>query len=679
MIRIIPLACLSVLLFNSALADGLLVSSAAGYPSALMRNRMTSVSVNISGLVAETVVYQEFVNEWSRTTDAVWVFPLPADARATAFYYWRHDTLFQAVLRVQEQVITPGTGEGGVPAVINNYIGKNGLKIELKGIEPWTVQRVELHYISVCDYSFGEGSYRYPLASAGLVNHALDLFEFRLNLNADAAISGYLLSPEGPVSEEREAPESLSLLLRKSKAYVTSDVEFRWTAESSAMAVNFFSSKSDTTDGFYALLVRPPDLPGIGDVIRKRVVFCIEQSSRMYGVALEQTKTAVTQALAALVPEDEFNVIAFASSTRQAFTGVVAATPGNIQSAQNFVSGLSASGGSLLGPALEAAFAMMPRDTLHNIIIGIAAGYSAVDPDVIADENISGANIIMIGLGDNVDRSRLEMIAGQNNGFARFLPFTVAMGPEMARIFRSLALPLMRDVGMEYPDVNVYGVRPDPVPPLFAGMHTLTAGRYRTPGPSPMTLFGEGAGGFRSYNFQLDFSGNPAATGIAGQLWAKLMIDGMEREIDVHGVRPSLKDSLIAVSLASGIRCRYTAYIADYVTAVLDIDVDDAPSMAVPEETTYIVDNFPNPFNPTTSIRVFIHSSRIAGDGLQLMIYDMLGRLVRVIDLSHLTAGTHVIAFDGRGMSGISLPSGTYTLVLTGAGVHSTRNIILMK
>ncbi|MBE0642898.1 MAG: VWA domain-containing protein [Bacteroidetes bacterium] len=675
--RFIQLALLSVLLSGTALADGLLVPSTTGYPTSLLRNRMTSVSVNISGIVAETVVYQEFVNEWSRTTDAVWAFPLPADARATAFYYWRHDTLFQAVLRVQEQVITPGTGEGGVPAVINNYIGKNGLKIELKGIEPWTVQRVELHYISECDYSFGEGSYRYPLASAGLVNRALDLFEFRVRLHAGAAITDYTLLPEGEVGEEHEAPESLSIVLQKSKAYVSSDVEFQWKAESNAMAVDFFSSKPDSADGYYALLVRPPDLPAAGDIIRKRAVFIIEQSSRMYGVAMEQTKTAVTQALASLAPGDEFNVLAFAYSTRMAFPGVVSATAENIAAAQNFVAALTASGGSQLGPALETAFTMLPADSLHNMIIGVAAGYSPVDPDVVTRQNLIGANIIMIGLGNDVDRSRLEMIAEQNRGFARFLPLNTAMGPEMARIFRSLAQPLMRDVGMEYPDVNVYGVRPDPVPPLFAGMHTLTAGRYRKPGVSPMSLFGEGAGGFRAYNFQLDFAGGRGATSIAEKLWAKLMIDGMEREIDVHGVRPSLKDSLIAVSLASGIRCRYTAYIADYINVVTGIETPE--TKPVPGESTRIVDNYPNPFNPTTSIRIYIHGDRIAGSGLQLLIYDMLGRLVRIIDLSHLPAGTHVIVFDGRDMNGAALPSGTYTLTLAGAGVYSTRNIVLMK
>jgi flagellar hook assembly protein FlgD len=91
------------------------------------------------------------------------------------------------------------------------------------------------------------------------------------------------------------------------------------------------------------------------------------------------------------------------------------------------------------------------------------------------------------------------------------------------------------------------------------------------------------------------------------------------------------------------------------------------------------VDNYPNPFNPATSIRVYIHSDRVEGSGLQLRIYDMLGRLVRIIDLSHLPAGTHVVTFDGHDMNGTALPSGTYTLVLTGAGVYSMRNIVLMK
>ena len=678
MTRLLYIGLLGLLLSSTSLADGLLVSSSTGYPTAVMRNRMTSVTVDISGLVAETVVYQEFVNEWSRSTDAVWVFPLPADARATAFFYWRHDTLFQAVLRVQEQSTTPGTGEGGVPAMINNYIGANGLKIELKGIEPWTVQRIELHYISVCDYSFGEGTYRYPLGSGDFVRHPLDLFEFRLRIDGKAAISEHRCSLGADAVTEQEAPGTLALLARKSKCYVNADVEFAWTSRSDTLGVDFFSSKTDSTDGYYSLLIRPPDLPRNEDVINKRVIFCIETSSLMYGLALSQTKTAVIEALGQLGEHDLFNVLSFNTTSRAAFTFPMPVTAEHIAIAQAFVSALTPSGGTQLGGALSACFTQMPKDGLHNIVVGVTSGRSPGDPRTVAQQNTPGASVIMIGVGTGVDRSRLEMIAEYNSGFARFFAADDAMAPGMARVFRSLRQPLIRDVGLEYPDINVHAVRPDPVPPLFAGMHSLTAGRYLNPGPTSMSLFGQGAETFRSFTFRLDFAGATGARSIAEKLWAKLMIDGMERQIDVFGVRPSLKDSLIAISLASGIRCRYTAYIADYQEVIAGVG-DEGAEPPVPGEASCIVDNYPNPFNPATSIRVFIHAADAGKGALTLCIYDMLGRLVRVIDLSRLPAGTHVIAFDGRDSSGRPLPSGSYTLVLTGARVLSARGIVLMK
>ena len=52
-------------------ADGLMLSSESGYPKDFLRNRLTQVTVTINGPVAETSVYQEFVNEWTDSTDAV--------------------------------------------------------------------------------------------------------------------------------------------------------------------------------------------------------------------------------------------------------------------------------------------------------------------------------------------------------------------------------------------------------------------------------------------------------------------------------------------------------------------------------------------------------------------------------------------------------------------------------
>ncbi|MEJ2055791.1 MAG: hypothetical protein P8X42_17900, partial [Calditrichaceae bacterium] len=66
---------ISAFLFSKGICDGLMLPASEEYPKDLLRNRVTEVNVTINGLVAETEVYQEFVNEWYDTTDAVYSFP----------------------------------------------------------------------------------------------------------------------------------------------------------------------------------------------------------------------------------------------------------------------------------------------------------------------------------------------------------------------------------------------------------------------------------------------------------------------------------------------------------------------------------------------------------------------------------------------------------------------------
>ena len=61
--------------------------------------------------------------------------------------------------------------------------------------------------------------------------------------------------------------------------------------------------------------------------------------------------------------------------------------------------------------------------------------------------------------------------------------------------------------------------------------------------------------------------------------------------------------------------------------------------------------NYPNPFNPQTTIRFGMPESA----QVRLVVFDVLGRQVRVLVDGVREAGTHEVVFDAR-----ALPSGTY-------------------
>jgi hypothetical protein len=82
----------------------------------------------------------------------------------------------------------------------------------------------------------------------------------------------------------------------------------------------------------------------------------------------------------------------------------------------------------------------------------------------------------------------------------------------------------------------------------------------------------------------------------------------------------------------------------------------------------------PNPFNPTTTIRI----DGIGYREVRLVIYDVAGRVVRQLWNAPLpTTGT--IAWDGRDDEGRAVASGTYFLRASTASVSRTLKLTLLK
>jgi hypothetical protein len=85
--------------------------------------------------------------------------------------------------------------------------------------------------------------------------------------------------------------------------------------------------------------------------------------------------------------------------------------------------------------------------------------------------------------------------------------------------------------------------------------------------------------------------------------------------------------------------------------------------------------NYPNPFNPRT--KVDFTMARDASTTLR--VYDASGRLVRTLIDSYLSAGRHVVDWDGRDGNGRNAASGVYFLRLQAGGQFLSRTVNLVK
>lgn len=80
--------------------------------------------------------------------------------------------------------------------------------------------------------------------------------------------------------------------------------------------------------------------------------------------------------------------------------------------------------------------------------------------------------------------------------------------------------------------------------------------------------------------------------------------------------------------------------------------------------------NFPNPFNPMTSISFSIPKS----GNVSIKVYDVMGREVAELFKGQKPAGAHSIAFDGSELS-----SGVYVYKITAGDYSATKKMVLMK
>ena len=87
--------------------------------------------------------------------------------------------------------------------------------------------------------------------------------------------------------------------------------------------------------------------------------------------------------------------------------------------------------------------------------------------------------------------------------------------------------------------------------------------------------------------------------------------------------------------------------------------------------------NFPNPFNPGTTIRFELKE----GSAVSVEVFDLTGQRVRTLaDLGPLVAGHYEVAWDGRDERGEAVASGVYLYALSAAGSRVVvRKMVLMK
>ena len=116
---------------------------------------------------------------------------------------------------------------------------------------------------------------------------------------------------------------------------------------------------------------------------------------------------------------------------------------------------------------------------------------------------------------------------------------------------------------------------------------------------------------------------------------------------------------------------------------IVEVETDDSrvllfqtEILSVPGADLALLQNHPNPFNPSTTISYYLPES----GPVTLEIYDVSGRLVRrLLDREMKESGIHGTAWDGQDAKGHRVQSGLYFYRIEAGKRSLSKKMVLLR
>jgi len=149
----------------------------------------------------------------------------------------------------------------------------------------------------------------------------------------------------------------------------------------------------------------------------------------------------------------------------------------------------------------------------------------------------------------------------------------------------------------------------------------------------------------------------PVDTSLPSNILAFIPGDSTQYEIEAGG------DYFYAISALDRLQNEST---------VIQISPSGIDKPVTPDDHI-LFSNFPNPFNPNTSIRYSLPEY----SEVQVSIYDLNGRRIRTLDRSHTVSNE--LVWDGKNDNGVQVSGGVYLCQLQTESIQTSIKLVLLK
>lgn len=544
----------------------------------------SEVDVEVSGLVAEARVRQRFSNTSAQWIEVQYLLPLPNGAAVHAMTVRIGERLIVADIEEREQARTryvEAAAGGRRAALVENDSG-NLFRTAVANIAPGDSIEVDVHWWQTIDWRDDRFALTLPLTytpryrsadaegapTTSLQAHSVVAPRVTIRVDVDAGLAiNRFDSPTHAIAIARHGRRH-AVTLAGGDAPADRDFVLEWAPILGQAPAAALLTEQRNGETFALVMLLPRAV--LDQPLPRELILVIDTSGSMQGESLQQARSALDLALAALGPEDRFNVIQFNSSTEALFDAPVEARAEDVRLAREWVAGLRADGGTEMVPALRRAFAGEPAPGYLRQVVFATDG--AID-DARAlyaeiDSGLGASRLFPIGIGSAPNASFIERAATLGRGRSIVIRSALEIEQRMRELFDALDRPALRDLSLQWPDVaETY---PQRLPDIYAGEPLMVVARLPH---AAGALVARGAMASAPWSTSLALDRGASAPGIA-RLWAQRKIDGLQQSLDRGGDPAAVREAVLTLALEHRLVTPYTSLVATEKTPARAADDD---------------------------------------------------------------------------------------------------------
>lgn len=640
----------------------------------------SQVDISVENQVAIVNTIQVFKNVYSSAKSIKYAFPMPEDGSATRLLFKVNDSWYEAEFAPTPQDTTlPGSGDE-IDENLKTYLGETPLYYNLEHIiQPDSFITIQLTYVQLLSYEFGKVDLYYQSDYRYIQTAPLDQQKIAFHLTSERTINYVDLVGETPSILTNDGHDAYLEFTRYDKV---PEYNYHVEYELSLDELGLFSMSTSIPDtlvpdqhgpGYFTFIVEP-DPSENTDIINKVFTLIVDRSGSMYGDKIVQARNAAKFIVENLNEGDYFNIVDFSGGISNFRNEHVEFNASNESAALSYINSISANGSTNISGAFDRAVPQFSStdETTANIIIFFTDGQatSGVTETGALLQHIQNLinqyelelALFTFGIGHDVNKQLLTVMASQNNGISEFLESN-ELEEVITRFYLTIRNPVLLNTQMSFlPSGSIMETYPRDLSNLYKGQQMYVSGRYVESVPVTIQLNGTAFGKQVSYEYQLQ----PADSTVEKyqfltKIWAKQKIEYLLVEYfseDDQSVRAdSLKSAIIDISLDYGVLSPFTSFSGDKDTTPIEEEIGK-PDIAHSPVQYELLGNYPNPFNPSTTIRFRVNTPM--SDVIIIKIYNSIGQLVRELSLHISGPGNYQILWDGLFNNGITAPTGTY-------------------